>query len=202
MYAAHPADDTCLSSGRCFFYVLVCNLLGAFPWLGSPTGDINVTRRWRSSRAWPSLCTGRERRASSVFGNRLAPGDGPVARLMKIVLVPVIWVIEFAGFIIKHGVLAIRLFANMMGGHTVVAVIMLFIAIAAHSGSSWLYPVVVPVEHFWAKSLRRASRIAGRVRSSLYLCVPGDGVYRHLPFIRTEPARRSKIRPPCGRRIH
>ena len=90
---------------------------------------------------------GSERSGFVGFWQSLAPGMD-LSPLMKMVLVPVIWVIEFAGFIIKHGVLAIRLFANMMGGHTVVAVIMLFIAIAAHSGSSWLYYVVVPSSIF------------------------------------------------------
>ena len=42
--------------------------------------------------------------------------------------------IEVFGFFIKHGVLAVRLFANIMGGHTVLAVILGFIAQAAHSG--------------------------------------------------------------------
>jgi F-type H+-transporting ATPase subunit a len=42
--------------------------------------------------------------------------------------------IEIFGFFIKHSVLAVRLFANIMGGHTVIAVILGFIAQAAHSG--------------------------------------------------------------------
>jgi len=55
-----------------------------------------------------------------------------------------IWLIEVLGLFIKHGVLAVRLFANMMGGHTVVAMILGFIAIAAHSPTPWLYYLVVP----------------------------------------------------------
>jgi F-type H+-transporting ATPase subunit a len=42
-------------------------------------------------------------------------------------------------------VLAIRLFANMMGGHTVIAVIMLFIA---ETANSWLYLIVLPSSIF------------------------------------------------------
>ena len=41
----HPADKYLPYVWTCFFYVLICNLLGAFPWLGSPTGEINVTGR-------------------------------------------------------------------------------------------------------------------------------------------------------------
>ena len=47
---------------------------------------------------------------------------------MAIVLIPMIWVIELLGLFIKHGVLAVRLFANIMAGHTVIAVILGFIA--------------------------------------------------------------------------
>jgi len=44
-----------------------------------------------------------------------------------------ICVIEIVGTFIKSGVLAIRLFANMFAGHTVLAVIMLFIVMAANA---------------------------------------------------------------------
>ena len=46
----HPADRYLPFVWTAFFYVLVCNLLGAFPWLGSPTGEINVTGAWPPSR--------------------------------------------------------------------------------------------------------------------------------------------------------
>ena len=52
-----------------------------------------------------------------------------------------IWLIEVVGFLIKHGVLAVRLFANIMAGHTVIAVILGFIAVTANS---WLYYLVLP----------------------------------------------------------
>ncbi|MFN0196142.1 MAG: ATP synthase F0 subunit A, partial [Planctomycetaceae bacterium] len=40
---AHPADQYLPYIWSCFFYVLFCNLLGAIPWLGSATGELNVT---------------------------------------------------------------------------------------------------------------------------------------------------------------
>ena len=137
----------CPMSGRAFFYVLVCNLLGAFPWLGSPTGEINVTGALAFVTVVTVIVYGSQRSGFVGFWLSLAPGMD-LSPVMKVILVPVIWIIELAGFVIKHGVLAIRLFANMMGGHTVVAVIMLFIAMAAHSSSHWLYYVVVPSSIF------------------------------------------------------
>jgi F-type H+-transporting ATPase subunit a len=40
-------------------------------------------------------------------------------------------VIEVVGSLIKNGVLAVRLFANMLGGHAALAMIMLFIILTA-----------------------------------------------------------------------
>jgi F-type H+-transporting ATPase subunit a len=66
------------------------------------------------------------------------------------VLVPMIFVIEVFGMLIKHGVLAVRLLANMMGGHVVLAVIMAFIAASAQSLLWW---VVTPTSVFGATAL-------------------------------------------------
>jgi F-type H+-transporting ATPase subunit a len=52
---------------------------------------------------------------------------------LKIVLVPLIFCLEVISLLIKHSVLAIRLLANMMGGHVVLAVILAFIAAGAQS---------------------------------------------------------------------
>jgi len=145
--SSHPADKYLPYVWTWFFYVLTCNLLGAFPWLGSPTGEINVTGALAAVTVVTVIIYGSQRSGFAGFWLSLAPGM-ELSPAMKFILVPVIWIIELAGFVIKHGVLAIRLFANMMGGHTVVAVIMLFIAMAAHSSSSWLYYVVVPSSIF------------------------------------------------------
>ena len=48
-----------------------------------------------------------------------------------IVLKPMIFVIELLGLCIKHFILAMRLLANMMAGHLVLAVILAFIAASA-----------------------------------------------------------------------
>lgn len=53
-------------------------------------------------------------------------------------LIPMMFVIEVVGLFIKHGVLAVRLFANIMGGHTVLGVILAFIASTANHGVWWV----------------------------------------------------------------
>jgi F-type H+-transporting ATPase subunit a len=124
----------------CFFYVLFCNLLGMFPWLGSPTGEINVTGALALVTFGVVLLCGSQESGFVGYWKSLVPHmDLPGA--LKLVLVPMIWLIELLGLLIKHGVLAVRLFANIMAGHTVIAVILGFIALAAHS---WLYYLVLP----------------------------------------------------------
>ena len=52
-------------------------------------------------------------------------------------LKPILWallfVIEVVGLVIRHAVLAIRLFANMMAGHIVLAVIVGFILVVKYT---------------------------------------------------------------------
>ena len=136
----HRADKYLPYVWSCFFYVLFCNLLGAIPWMGSATGEINVTGALALVTFGVVLVAGSEESGFVGFWKSLVPHmDLPGA--LKTVLVPMIWVIELLGLLIKHGVLAVRLFANIMAGHTVIAVILGFIAAAAHS---WLFYLVLP----------------------------------------------------------
>ena len=61
--AAHPEDRFLPFIWTCFFYILFCNLLGAVPWLGSPTGSINVTGALVLTAFGVTVMTG-----SAVFG--------------------------------------------------------------------------------------------------------------------------------------
>jgi len=133
---SHPADKYLPFIWTSFFFVLFCNLLGAVPWLGSATAEINVTGAMAIVAFGAVLIYGTAEMGPAGFWKNLVPGmdlPGP----LKIVLVPMIWVIEFGGLLIKHGVLAVRLFANIMAGHTVIAVILGFITMA-HGAMYWM----------------------------------------------------------------
>ena len=67
-----------------------------------------------------------------------------------IVLKPTIFVIEVFGLLVKHFVLAMRLFANMFAGHLVLAVILSFIAMTA---SSLFWYAVMPASIFGSIAL-------------------------------------------------
>jgi F-type H+-transporting ATPase subunit a len=66
------------------------------------------------------------------------------------ILVPMLFVIELWGLLVKHVVLAMRLFANMFGGHVVLAVVIGFIA---ETAASALWYGVAPISVFGATAL-------------------------------------------------
>jgi F-type H+-transporting ATPase subunit a len=70
-----------------------------------------------------------------------------VAFLFGLVISAMIFVIELVGTVIKSGVLAIRLFANMFAGHTVLAMILLLLVAAGQTGLtlSWGGVTVISV---------------------------------------------------------
>jgi len=148
----HPADKYLPFVWSCFFYVLFCNLLGAIPWLGSATGHIAVTGALAVVTMVYVIMSGSEKLGVAGFWKSLVPSmDLP--GVMGLILKPMIWVIEFFGLLIKHGVLAVRLFANIMAGHTVIAVILGYIAVSG--SATFAYPAL-----FW---LITPASVAGQI---------------------------------------
>ena len=111
-----------------FFFVLTCNLLGMIPWLGSPTGALATTGALALMTFAKVVISGSaEMGVVGFWKNQVPHMDLPVFMApLKIG----IFFIEVLGLFIKHFVLAVRLLANMMAGHLVLAVIVAFIAAA------------------------------------------------------------------------
>ena len=110
-----------------FFFILFCNLLGLVPWMGTPTGALGCTGVLAIFAF--VLCVGAGVKRFGPVGyvlGQVPTMDLPLA--LAIFLKPMILAIELFGLVIKHSVLAIRLFANMFAGHLVLAVILGFIA--------------------------------------------------------------------------
>ena len=136
----HFADQFLPYIWTVFFYILFCNLLGAFPFLGTPTAHTAVTGVIALSVLICTIWAGSRQSGFVGYWKSLVPKmdlPGPIA----LVLLPMIWLIEAVGLLIKHTVLAIRLFANMMAGHVVIGVFLSFIALTANTG---LWYVVTP----------------------------------------------------------
>ena len=142
--SGHPADRYLPFIWSCFFYILICNLLGAIPFLGSATGDINVTGVLAVTALAATFIYGVNAMGVGGFFGNLMPDTG-VGGPAGMALGGMMFVIELLGFFIKHGVLAVRLFANIMGGHTVLGVILGFIAQASKPEvSNVVYGLVLP----------------------------------------------------------
>jgi F-type H+-transporting ATPase subunit a len=109
-----------------FFFVLTANLLGMVPWLGSSTGAFATTAALASIVLLRVIATGMGKFGVVGFWGTLCP-HMDLEWYMAIVLKPMIWLIELVGLFMKHIILAIRLLANMFGGHVVLVVIMGFI---------------------------------------------------------------------------
>lgn len=126
----HPADRYVPFVWSVFFYILFCNLLGAFPFLGSPTADTSVTGVLALMAFLYVVKCGSEQSGFVGFWKALVP-HMELPGILAVFLIPMLWVIEVIGLLIKHCVLAVRLFANMLGGHTVISVFLMFIASTA-----------------------------------------------------------------------
>jgi F-type H+-transporting ATPase subunit a len=121
-----------------FFFILFCNVLGLVPCLGSPTASMAVTAPLAVITFAVGMGAGMKKNGVVHFWANMCP-PMPLPLLMQLVFVPLIWVLEVGGTLIRYAVLAVRLLANMYGGHLVLAIILGFIP--AMAGSMWWYGV-------------------------------------------------------------
>jgi F-type H+-transporting ATPase subunit a len=141
----HTADRFVPLLWTIFFFVLFCNLMGMLPWLGAPTGTFSVTLGLAAVSIGASILFGKLKFGFFGFwANQVPQMDLPIA--LAVLLKPMIFLIEVAGFFIKHGVLAIRLLANMVAGHLVLLAIMM-LAFSAEGARSeyWSITAVISV---------------------------------------------------------
>ena len=103
-----------------FFFILFMNLLGLVPWGGSATGNVSVTAGLAILSFILIEVTGMVELGPKGYLGTIffAPkGMHPVGRaLMLVIMTPV----EFLGKLTKPFALAVRLFANMTAGHTLI----------------------------------------------------------------------------------
>jgi F-type H+-transporting ATPase subunit a len=138
----HDADKYLPFLWTVFLFILFSNLLGMIPYFGSPTANLYVTGAL-------ALCS------FVVMHGAAVAKMGPVHYLqsqwphmdipfgMGYLLKPMIFTIEMLGTVIKGGVLAVRLFANMFAGHTVLAMILGFIVVTGVPGVAlWLWGTI------------------------------------------------------------
>lgn len=134
----HDADHFVPFLWTIFLFVLFCNLFGMIPWLGSPTASLATTGALAMIVFFTVVVSSIKKLGGAGFVKSFVP-HMDLPPVLKIFLVPMIFAIEVFGMFVKHGVLAVRLLANMMGGHVVLAVLVAFIS--ASAASAWWYAV-------------------------------------------------------------
>lgn len=94
-----------------FFFILVANILGLVPLAGAATSNLAITGVLAVMTFAIGLLYGSKDHYKHMF---LGPPDAPWP--IRVILVP----IELIGMVMRHLALAIRLFANMMGGSLII----------------------------------------------------------------------------------
>lgn len=126
--------------GTVFFFILTLNLIGMLPWIGAATGAFAVTLTLAAFMMIHALYAGSKSLGVVGFWTNMIPHlELPGWMLpLKIAICVMIFLIEVLGLFIKHAVLGIRLLANIVAGHLVLASIMAMIsAAAAASAQMW-----------------------------------------------------------------
>jgi F-type H+-transporting ATPase subunit a len=143
-YIGHDADKFVPFLWTLFLFILVCNLLGMFPFMGSPTASLSVT----AALAFITFCVIhgsaiREMGFTHYLESLVPHLDMPMG--LKIGILVILFPIEVFGNIVRAAVLAIRLFANMFAGHLVLATLLLFIVMAFNAGAGPLlfWPITI-----------------------------------------------------------
>jgi F-type H+-transporting ATPase subunit a len=139
----HDSDRFVPYIWNVFFFIFFCNAFGILPWAGSPTGSLMATAALAGVTFCVVVGAGVAALGPLAYTKSLVPAmDVPGA--LGVALVPMIFMIEVVGLLIRHMVLAVRLLANMFAGHLVLAVIVGFIAWTANAAIALWIGVTVP----------------------------------------------------------
>lgn len=161
---SHDGDRFVPLVWTAFFFVLGCNLMGMVPWMGSPTGAFAVTAALAFVTFITVIGSGMVKLGPVGFWKAQVP-HLDLSFGMKLILVPLIFVIEVMGMLIKHFVLSVRLLANMMGGHVVLAVVLAFIAATWGSVLFW---GVMPVSVLGAVALNILELLVAFIQAYIF----------------------------------
>ncbi|MDI6774676.1 MAG: F0F1 ATP synthase subunit A [Verrucomicrobiota bacterium] len=106
-----------------FFFVLMMNLMGLFPALAAPTGNVSVTGAMGLTTLGFMIVGGMIKNGPLGFFKAFVPQGAPWPILF--ILAP----LEFVGMFVRIFALMIRLFVNMLAGHVVIFFLLGMIAV-------------------------------------------------------------------------
>ncbi len=101
-----------------FFFVLVSNLMGLVPAVAAGTSNISITAGLALVTFGYGAIHGIREQGMGHYVKNLAPAGVP--GFVLVILYP----IEILGLVLKHLILAVRLFFNMWAGHLVMGIIL------------------------------------------------------------------------------
>ena len=141
-YLPHRADHYLPLLWTFFLFILFANLLGMVPFSGSPTASLMVTSALSLISFVVIHTAGIMLNGPSKYFTSFIPEVDGVPWIMKVAIQIGVTGIEYMSLLIRNIVLAVRLFANMVGGHAALAMILLFIQIigkAEGSAANYLF---------------------------------------------------------------
>jgi F-type H+-transporting ATPase subunit a len=137
-YLPHRADHYLPLLWTLFLFILFANLLGMLPFSGSPTASLMVTGALSLIAFVVIHTAGLMVNGPSKYFKSFVPhveGDDAIMKILKWPITIGVAGIEIMSLFIRNFVLAVRLFANMVGGHAALAMILLFIQIAGKAAA-------------------------------------------------------------------
>jgi F-type H+-transporting ATPase subunit a len=150
----HDADKYLPYLTTLFLFIFSMNLIGLIPFMGSPTAAITVTGALALVSFAVIHISGIQSNGLGGYLKTFIPHieleGGPVIQGLGVVIKYGMAVLEYATAFIRAGVLAVRLFANMLAGHTVLFMILFFIALVDNPAykipiaKDWMFFGVMP----------------------------------------------------------
>ena len=127
-----------------FFFILVCNLWGIFPWGSTATGNIAVTATLALMTFFVVEAAGIRAQGVGYLGT-IFYWNKDLNIVLRVMLFLILSPIELLGKFTKPFALTIRLFANMTAGHIVVLALigMIFSFKSIASGAPFLMAVAI-----------------------------------------------------------
>ncbi len=134
----HDTDKYTPFLWTAFLFILVNNLMGIFPFMGSATGSLWVTGGLAVCAFFVIHGAAVAKHGPAHYIQSYYPHiDAPGGMFIGLFIAG----IEVFGHLIKAFVLAVRLFANIFAGHTVLAVILAFIVLARNTHGILFWPI-------------------------------------------------------------
>lgn len=121
-----------------FLTILSFNMIGMFPFTATPTANILVNCGLAFTTMALMFICGFRAQGFAPFFRSLIPVHWSW-KPMDMAIFVLLSVIEGLGLLIKPATLAVRLFANMFGGHTMMLTCLSLFYILFHAGAHWSF---------------------------------------------------------------